>query len=102
MNDTESVKDYEVLGYKVKLGALKSNGAVEPDQIVNHVREAANKLLDKRPHLSKGEVAILVALSMAQDKLELEAEFRDSVNHFHKVTKDTLQKIEDVPIMTTS
>ncbi len=96
MDSTKSVKDYEVLGYKVKLRAAKAGSVATPDQIVDHVRERANVFLDKMPHLSRGETALLIALSLAQEKLELQAEFRENVDHFHRVAEDALQCIEDV------
>ncbi len=96
VDSAESAKDYEILGYKVRLRKLEATGVETPDRIVEHVRERADMLLNKMPHLGRGEAVLLVALSLAQEKLELQAEFRESVDHFHRVAEDALECIESI------
>ena len=96
MDNGKSVKEYEILGYKVKLRPSGEDKSTTPDKIVCCVRERANSFLDKMPHLSCGEAALLVALSLAQEKFELQEEFCKNVDDFHKVAEETLQFIEEV------
>ena len=96
MDSPQSTKDYEILGYKVKLCTSENQSVIAPDQIVDHVQKRVMALLTKMPHLDRGEAALLLALSLVQEKFELQAEFRENVNHFHKFAKDTLRCIEDI------
>ena len=96
MDSVESVRDYEILGYKVRLRKSEVAGSETPGRIVDHVRERADVLLNKMPHLDRGEAALLVALSLAQEKFELQAEFRENVDQFHAAAENALRCIESI------
>ena len=96
MDSKHSAIDYEILGYKVKLRPQEGEDAISPDDVVQLVRDTSNEILDKAPHLSRGEVALLVALSMAQDKLSLENEFKADLEQLKRTAGDALQFIEEV------
>ena len=85
MDSAESVRDYEILGYKVRLRKSEVAGSETPGRILN-----------KMPHLDRGEAVVLVALTLAQEKFELQAEFRENVDHFHKAAENALQCIENI------
>jgi hypothetical protein len=96
MNSKQSLKDYDILGYRVKLRSDEDVDIVSPDEVVEYVREMANDFLMKSPGLSRGEAALLVALSMAQDKLILEKDFKENVDVLQQKAAHALKFIEEV------
>lgn len=96
MDSNRDNLDYEVLGYKVKMKPGHSSAEANPDSVVELVREEANKILDRAPNLDRGQVALLVALKLANEKLVLESEYRENIDKLHATAGDALQFIEEV------
>ena len=89
------ILEFEVLGLKLKLRRDEAN-KVDPQSVVELVREKSNEIIDKMPSLKREEIAILLCLELAKEKLELEEEYKENVNHLHTVAGDALQFIEEV------
>ncbi len=97
MDKNLSVIDFEILGYKVKLREQRgSESSVTPHDVVDLVRRESNKIMDKAPQLSSGEVAILVALQMAQENLELSQSYKEELANLKSKAGEALNLIEDV------
>lgn len=94
-NKTSSV-DYEILGYKIKLREDDQNSQVSPSEVVALVREEANKISEKAPHLERGEVALLAALQLAQEKLTCEHQYQSELNELKEKAGQALNLIEEV------
>tara|TARA_R110002072_G_scaffold534_1_gene3461 strand:+ start:90370 stop:90672 length:303 start_codon:yes stop_codon:yes gene_type:complete len=95
MDIKQEILEFEVLGLKLKLRRDDAS-KVDPQSVVELVRERSNEIIDKMPSLKREEIAILLCLELAKEKLELEEEYRDNVNHLHTVAGDALQFIEEV------
>jgi len=92
-----SVIEFEILGYKVKLRETDgSDSSVSPHDVVDLVRRESNKIMDKAPQLSCGEVALLVALQLAQENLELSKSYGEELATLKKKASKALNLIEDV------
>ena len=87
-------KGFEVLGLKLKLSA-KEEGRGVASEAVALVRTEADKILSRSPNLDRSEVAVLVALKLASEKLGLEGEYRDNIERLHVAAEDALQYIEE-------
>lgn len=95
MDINKEILEFEVLGLKLKLRKDDAE-KVDPESVVKLVREKSNEIMDKMPSLKREEIAILLSLELAKEKLELEREYRDNVDHLHAVAGDALQFIEEV------
>ncbi len=96
MNSLREIKEFDVLGYKIKLKPDESNDDVAPATIVDYIMREADSMLLVQPQLDKGQAAILVALKIASEKLKLEKEFCDNVEKMRSTASDALQFIEEV------
>lgn len=94
-NKSRSI-DYEILGYKIKLKEGDENAQVSPDQVVDLVRDEANKIMQKAPQLDRGEVALLVALQLAQDKLVAQTNYESELTDLKEKAGKALDLIEEV------
>ena len=52
--------------------------------------------MNQSPGLSQSQVAVLLALKFAGEKLALEKEYRENINQLRATAADALQFIEDV------
>lgn len=88
--------DFNVLGYKVTLKPDTDGVNSTAHKVVELVRSEAFKIQEKSPGLDRGQVALLVALQLASEKISLESEFKENVEKLQLTAKDALQYIEEV------
>ncbi|MGZ3788151.1 MAG: hypothetical protein ACXVLQ_06485 [Bacteriovorax sp.] len=87
---------FEVLGQKLKLRRDERLEGIGPSDIVGFVQSEALKLINVSPSLSQSQIAVLLALKFAGEKLALEKEYRENINLLQRSAVDALQYIEEV------
>tara|TARA_R110000868_G_scaffold164359_4_gene396873 strand:+ start:13157 stop:13459 length:303 start_codon:yes stop_codon:yes gene_type:complete len=93
---SESVTDFEILGSRVKINPDKVSGETTPDEIVEFVRQTATQIKTQAPQLDNGQVFLLAALKIAEERLNLNREYRDNIEALQASAQDALRFIEDV------
>lgn len=88
--------EFDVLGYRVKLRPDADGSNDSADKVVELVRKEALKIKESAPGLDKGQVAILVALKLASEKISLEEDFKENLEQLQLSARDALQYIEEV------
>ncbi len=87
--------EFEILGCSVKFksdtGASGLPDGVEARAVVALVEDEIKALKSKAPDLDDGKVAILAALKIAADKLELELEYRDNIDRLQNSATKALR-----------
>jgi cell division protein ZapA len=96
MDSLREMKEFDVLGYKIKIKPDEQDNDVAAASVVDYITQEADQLLTAQPQLDKGQAAILVALKIAGEKLKLEREFCDNVEKMRSTASDALQFIEEV------
>lgn len=86
--------EFDVLGFKVKVRPEENNG-VPAERPVELVRQEAEAITKRFPQLDKGKVATLVALKLATDYLQLDQEFRKSIESLEADAQDALTLIQE-------
>lgn len=94
--EEEKTREYDVLGCRVKLAATGKEAQFSADDVVLQVREEAEVILRKNPNLSKAQVAVLVALKLAADKMTIDHEFKESVDEFQATARGAIEQIEQI------
>lgn len=87
---------FEVLGQRIKLKKDETLDGIEPSDIVGFVQTEALKIINQSPQLDQSQVAVLLALKFAGEKLALEKEYRENINLLRTTAVDALQYIEEV------
>lgn len=95
-NVRENQEVFEVLGYKIKLKNDERLDGVSPTDIVDFVQTEAQKIFKQSPQLAPHQVAVLLALKFAGEKLALEKEYRENITELRTSAADALQYIEEV------
>ncbi|MBT7610039.1 MAG: cell division protein ZapA [Bacteriovoracaceae bacterium] len=95
MENKSNDLEFEVLGYTIKLKPNEENSQ-SPLEIIEYVRERAEKIQMTNPSLDPGQIAILIALGLAVEKKNLEEEFRSNVETLQSSAVDALNFIEEV------
>lgn len=76
---TESQEqEYNVLGCRVKYRPLQ-NDSQNAKAVIDLVIREIDELKSKRPMLRDTDVAVLVALKLASEKIELEDEYKSNI-----------------------
>lgn len=95
-NEREIQEVFEVLGHKIKLKKDEKLEGVDPFDIVGFVQTEASKIFKQSPALAPHQVAVLLALKFAGEKLALEREYRENIHQLKRTAVDALQYIEEV------
>jgi hypothetical protein len=96
MDNNTSVKEFEILGYKVKLREEENTSSISASEVVDLVKRESDKIMVKAPHLSNGEVALLVALQMAKENVEINTKFQCDLDVLKDKAGQALNLIEEV------
>lgn len=96
MTTNESVTDFEILGSRVKINPDKVAGETTPNEIVDYVRQAAMQIKTAAPNLDNGQVFLLAALKIAEERLNLNREYRENIEALQASAQDALRFIEEV------
>jgi hypothetical protein len=95
MENKRNDLEFDVLGYTLKLKPNEENSQ-SPSEIIEYVRERAEKIQRSNPKLDRGQIAILMALGLAVEKKNLEKDFRENVETLQTSAVDALNFIEEV------
>ena len=95
-NEREIQEVFEVLGYRLKLKKDEKLEGISPSDIVGFVQSEAAKIFRQSPQLAPHQVAVLLALKFAGEKLALEKEYRENIDQLRSTAVDALQYIEEV------
>jgi cell division protein ZapA len=90
---TESQEqEYNVLGCKVKYRPLQ-NDSQNAKVVIELVLREIEELKSKRPMLRDTDVAVLVALKLATEKIELEDEYKSNILKLEESLEMALQAL---------
>lgn len=78
MTDVGQVAEVDILGCQVKLRPNDNDRDVAL-AVIKQVSKEVAELQKARPNLRETDVAVLVALKMATDKVKLENEYKETV-----------------------
>jgi len=102
-NSREDQIVYEVLGQALRLKKDEMLDGIMPAEIVSYVQTEASHILNKSPKLSDSQLAVLVALKIAGEKLSIEKEYRETVGDLKMTAKEALRFMEEItPSMNES
>lgn len=87
---------YDVFGFRVKFKPDEDSGRVSAEQVIDYVRKEGNSLLDRVPNLNRDQLAVLLSLKFASEKLNLEDEYRENIEKFQSTANDILHYIDEV------
>ncbi|MAW07667.1 MAG: hypothetical protein CME61_05225 [Halobacteriovoraceae bacterium] len=85
MNENlETQREYDILGLKLKVSPEKEGeeSKVTSQQVVDFVQRRIKDIKDKHPALSDSQVAVLLAMDSTRERMELEADFKQTVDFY--------------------
>lgn len=83
-------QEFNVLGCKVKFRP-EQNDSHNAKAVIDLVLSEVNELKSKRPMLRDTDVAVLVALKMATEKLQVEEEYKENILKLEKSLESALE-----------
>jgi cell division protein ZapA (FtsZ GTPase activity inhibitor) len=83
-------KEFNVLGCKVKYRPLE-NDSQNAKAVIELVLQEIEELKSKRPLLRDTDIAVLVALKMATEKMQLEDEYKTNILKLEESLQTALQ-----------
>ncbi len=92
---TSSEYEFEVLGCRVKFNPVV-DGGLSPTKVIELVNKEAQVIRASAPNRSDAEIAVLVALKLASEKIAIETEYKDNLNKLENSVSDALELVEQV------
>jgi cell division protein ZapA (FtsZ GTPase activity inhibitor) len=93
MTQSSQEVEFNVLGCKVKYRPEQSDSHIAL-AVINLVNAEIQQLKTNRPMLRDTDVAVLVALKMAGEKMQLEEEYKYNITSLEKSLEEALQSFE--------
>lgn len=92
------VLEFEILGYRVKFKPDNIDSPVSPSEIVEYLQKEATEMRNRAKNISSGEVAVLLSLKLAEEKLSLEKEYKENITKLHHEVSDAKKVIDSLSI----
>ena len=94
MNEDNTL-EFNVLGQNVRFRSeIANNGTA--DKAVDYVKKVSQELQNKLSISDLNQLAVLTALKIAQDKLNMEGDYKKDIFDLQSAAKDALDMIEEV------
>jgi cell division protein ZapA (FtsZ GTPase activity inhibitor) len=90
MTQTSQETEFNVLGCKVRLRPEETDSHIAK-AVIDLVHSEVESLKRHRPQLRDTDVAVLVALKMATEKMQLEDEYKKNINKLEESLETALQ-----------
>ena len=95
MDINSEVKEYQVLGHNFRLKESNENEIVSATEVVKYVETIADNIRQQAPSISNSQLASLVALELAKEKLTLEREYQNEISDVKNLSDNALKLIAE-------
>jgi cell division protein ZapA (FtsZ GTPase activity inhibitor) len=65
-------------------------------RVIEFVQNEVEKLQEQYPQLDNSQLAVLLAMNFARERLEIEEDFRMNIEEIERSTKEALENIESI------
>lgn len=96
--DSETVKVFDVLGQEIRLNTGRGGGRTPPEDVVDCVRRAAGRVQERSPGLDRGQVLLLAALGIAEERMDLAREYEESIDVLQSSLTEALDYIDQAAL----
>ena len=98
IENLETQREYNILGFSVKVNPEDEGeeSKVTSQQVVDFVQTRILELKDKYPQLSDAQISVLLAMNTAREKLEMEQDFRESVEFYDGEAQRVKELVESI------
>ena len=97
IQETINEREYNILGMCIKVKPNEEDKATVPShQVIDFVQEKIEELKAEYPNLDEKQMAVLMTMNMARELLELNVEYKESVEFFKSSAIETKNLIESM------
>jgi cell division protein ZapA (FtsZ GTPase activity inhibitor) len=97
IEQTNINREHDILGMRLNVqNEAEQESVVTSSRVIEFVQEQVDKLKEQYPHLDNAQLAVLLAMNIARERLELEAEFKANIEDIERSTKSALENIESI------
>lgn len=96
MENNNEMLSFRVLGQEINFRPQQDEEEISASDVVELVNKEADKISQSLPHLDQNQVAVLVALKLAQENLKCEIKTKYELNKIRSSAMDALRFIEEV------
>lgn len=93
MTDLSQVSEIEILGCRVKTRAEDSDNDIA-ESVIRLVQKEVLELQKARPQLKPADVAVLVALKIATEKVKMEQDFKSVILKIESSVENALSPMQ--------
>lgn len=96
INTESKLIEYDILGLKVKLNPSEVQGDVNPDEIVELLKNEVSRIRESVPSLDHSQLFLLAGLQLSKELLTIKKEYKENVETMNLSAQDALRFIEEV------
>ena len=93
----QTEREHDVLGFRIKVHPGEELKAkVSSQRVIDFVENRVEQIKEKFPQLDNAQVAVLVAMNFARERLEIEEEYRENIESIELSATQALEMIESI------
>ena len=90
-------REHDILGMKLSVQSeAEQESKVTSARVIEFVQTEVDKLKEQYPQLDNSQLAVLLAMNFARERLEIEEDFRMNIEEIERSTRDALENIESI------
>lgn len=90
-------REHDILGMKINVRPeAEQESKVTSARVIEFVQTEVDKLTEQYPHLDNSQLAVLLAMNFARERLEIEEDFRANIEEIERSTREALENIESI------
>ena len=97
IEQTNINREHEILGMKLNVqNEEERRSTVTSARVIDFVQKEVDKLKEQYPQLDNAQLAVLLSMNMARQRLEIEADFKANIEDIERSTQLALKNIETI------
>ena len=90
-------REHEILGMRLSVqDEAEQKSKVTSARVIEFVQNEVEKLQEQYPQLDNSQLAVLLAMNFARERLEIEEDFKMNIEEIERSTKEALKNIESI------
>ena len=90
-------REHDILGMKINVRPeAELESKVTSARVIEFVQTEVDKLKEQYPQLDNSQLAVLLAMNFARERLEIEEDFRSNIEEIERSTREALENIDSI------
>ncbi len=97
MNESNEIKEFDILGHKVRL--TESSTDISPEEVIQLLKAEIGSITNHSSNLDRSKTILLASLKLAADNVRLKKECKEQINSFESSINKAMEFINKFKVV---